>query len=225
MNPIQRNFDDGSRGPFGGRRGGHHRHPGDQGHGHGHGGPFAGPFGGPGGRGRGRGEGRGAWEGRRGRRGDVRAAILALLAERPMHGYEMLQELSARTDDLWRPSPGSLYPALSYLEDQGLVTAVEADGRRRFELTDAGRTEQSSRSGPPPWETVRGGADSDDVALGATLRQVAVAVGQVAQAGSPEHKAAANGLLTELRRQLYLLLADAPVPTPGPAPAEPATDA
>ncbi len=79
-----------------------------------------------------------AGRGGRGRRGDVRAAILALLSERPMHGYEMLQELAERTQGLWRPSPGSLYPALQLLEDQGLVQSVEAEGRRRYELTDAG---------------------------------------------------------------------------------------
>src|SRR5277367_6080369 len=59
--------------------------------------------------------------GRRGGRGDVRTAIMALLAERPMHGYEMLTELARRTREVWRPSPGSLYPALQLLEDQGLV--------------------------------------------------------------------------------------------------------
>ncbi len=62
--------------------------------------------------------------GRRGaRRGDVRAAVLALLAERPMHGYEMIQELESRTDGMWRPSPGSIYPTLQLLEDEGLVSA------------------------------------------------------------------------------------------------------
>ena len=85
--------------------------------------------------------------GHRGRRGDVRAVILALLAERPMHGYEMLEELSRRTSGLWRPSPGSLYPALQLLEDQGLVRSVEEQGRRRFELTEAGRALQA-RSTP-----------------------------------------------------------------------------
>ena len=89
--------------------------------------PFGPPFRGPGG-------------GRR-RRGDVRAAILALLLERPMHGYEMIQELESRTSGAWRPSAGSIYPTLQLLEDEGLVAGEQSDGRRRFALTDAGRSE------------------------------------------------------------------------------------
>jgi DNA-binding PadR family transcriptional regulator len=145
----------------------------------------------------------------------VRAAVLALLAERPMHGYEMLQELARRTQDLWRPSPGSLYPALQLLEDQGLVQSVDADGRRRFELTDSGRAEQAARPvGPLPWETMLGAADRGDMALNATLRQVEVAISQVTEAGTPEQKTKAEGLLAELRRQIYLLLAEPPAPLP-----------
>src|SRR3954470_18345027 len=74
--------------------------------------------------------------GPRARRGNVRAAILALLVERPMHGYEMIQELEARTNGMWRPSAGSIYPTLQLLEDEGLVTSTESEGRRRFTLTD-----------------------------------------------------------------------------------------
>src|SRR4030095_16003427 len=97
----------------------------------GHGGPWQMPFG-PG-QGWGHGRGRGA------RRGDVRAAILALLAERPMHGYEMIQERQQRTGGVWRPSPGSVYPTLQMLEEEGLITGEQAEGRRRFSLTEAGR--------------------------------------------------------------------------------------
>jgi DNA-binding PadR family transcriptional regulator len=143
----------------------------------------------------------------------VRAAVLALLTERPMHGYEMLSELARRTEDLWRPSPGSLYPALQLLEDQGLVHSVDADGRRRFELTDSGRAEQAARpAGPQPWETMLGAADRGDMALNATLRQVEVAISQVTEAGTPEQKTKAEALLAELRRQIYLLLAEPPAP-------------
>src|SRR5919202_1879353 len=85
------------------------------------------------------------------RRGNVRAAILALLAERPMHGYEIIQELEARTSGLWRPSAGSIYPTLQQLEDEGLVVGTESEGRRRYVLTDAGRTE-AERLERPPWE-------------------------------------------------------------------------
>jgi len=147
--------------------------------------------------------------GGRGRRGDVRMAILALLEERPMHGYEMMQELSERTQGLWQPSPGSIYPALQLLEDQGLVRSESADGRRQFTLTDEGRAELKNRAeGAAPWETMVRQADQGDVSLNQALRQVAVAVTQVAQAGTSDQKARAGELLTELRRQMYLLLAE-----------------
>ncbi len=164
--------------------------------------------------GHGRGEGRGGWRGGRpgggrGRRGDVRAAILALLSERPMHGYEMLQELAERTHDLWRPSPGSLYPALQLLEDQGLVRSVTEDGRRRFELTDDGRAELAGRlEGPTPWEAMVRSADQGDMSLHGALRGVQMAIAQVAEAGTAQQKTHVERLLADLRRQVYLLLAD-----------------
>src|SRR5919199_6125988 len=85
------------------------------------------------------------------RRGNVRAAILALLAERPMHGYEIIQELESRTGGVWRPSPGSVYPTLQLLEDEGLITSEESGGRRRFSLTDEGRAEAQRETEAPPW--------------------------------------------------------------------------
>jgi DNA-binding PadR family transcriptional regulator len=172
-------------------------------------------------RGAGRGEERGSREGSerggrrggRGRRGDVRIAILALLEERPMHGYEMMQELSDRTQGLWRPSPGSLYPALQLLEDQGLVRSESADGRRQFTLTDEGRAELKTRpKASAPWETMVHQADQGDMALRSALHHVAVAVHQVAEAGTDEQKARADTLLKELRRQMYLLLAETLTP-------------
>ena len=78
------------------------------------------------------------------RRGDVRAAILVLLAEQPMHGYQVISELDARTGGRWRPSAGSIYPTLQQLEDEGLVRSAEIDARRVFSLTDAGIAESGS---------------------------------------------------------------------------------
>ncbi len=147
--------------------------------------------------------------GGRSRRGDVRLAVLSLLAERPMHGYEMMQELADRTKGLWRPSPGSLYPALQLLEDQGFVLSETSEGRRQYTLTDQGRAELAN--GPKksaPWETMVRGANPNDFALRVALRQVATAVSQVAEAGTPEQKVRAEKLITELRRQMYLLLAE-----------------
>ena len=73
------------------------------------------------------------------RRGDVRPAMLAMLNESPMHGYQLMRELEERTGGRWRPSAGSIYPTLQQLEDEGIVTASEQDGRRVFTLTDKGR--------------------------------------------------------------------------------------
>jgi DNA-binding PadR family transcriptional regulator len=155
----------------------------------------------------------GSMRGGRGRRGDIRVAILTLLQERPMHGYEMMQELDERTQGLWQPSPGSIYPALQLLEDQGMVRSESADGRRQFTLTDEGRAELKARpEASAPWETMVRQADQGDMALHRALRHVAVAVTQVAQAGTAEQKAKAGELLTELRRQMYLLLAESITP-------------
>ena len=156
--------------------------------------------------------------GGRSRRGDVRIAVLSLLAERPMHGYEMMQELSERTKGIWRPSPGSLYPALQLLEDQGLVTSSTSEGRRQFTLTDKGREELGSQPRKfAPWETMVRGANQDDFALRVALRQVSIAVSQVAEAGTPDQKARAERLVHELRRQIYLLLAENTATTEAPS--------
>ena len=112
----------------------------------------------------------------RARRGALRASILGLLAERPMHGYELITELEDRTRGRWRPSPGSIYPALAQLEDEGLVRSSDDDGRKRFELTDAGRerlAEQDTAAGAP-WERSGLGGHGD-----ALLRTARVEEGQV----------------------------------------------
>src|SRR4029077_4932729 len=96
-----------------------------------------------GGFGYGRGFGPGAgpyWRARKARRGDIRTAALLLLAEEPRNGYQIMQEVEERSGGAWRPSPGSVYPALSQLEDEGLIRSEEHDGRKVFALTDAGRT-------------------------------------------------------------------------------------
>src|SRR3954452_17716485 len=105
-------------------------------------------FGGPGGWGGGP-EGRGGRRGGRGSRPNVRPAVLALLLERPMHGYEMIQELDARTNGIWRPSPGSVYPTLQMLEDEGLIEAEATGGRKRYTLTADGRGEAETAAENP----------------------------------------------------------------------------
>ena len=151
----------------------------------------------------------------RGRRGDVRGAILALLAERPMHGYEILQELAERTQGVWRPSPGSVYPALQLLEDQGLVTSSSAEGRRQYTLTDEGRAELAKGPATAPWESMMRDADQGDLALRRAMRQLLKAVAQVLDAGSDDQKSRALKSLDEVRRQMYLMLAESEGPAAG----------
>lgn len=183
------------------------------GHGHGHGGP---PFGrggfgpwGPGGPGGGPWQGFGPWgRGPRAGRGDVRAAILALLDEGPMHGYQVIQELSGRSGGMWRPSPGSVYPTLQLLEDEGLVRSEDVDGKRVFHLTDAGKAEAAKRGtdAPAPWEMGAGNesfAEMKNLGFG-----VVSAVMQVLQSGNETQIEKAREILSEARRSLYRLLAE-----------------
>ncbi|QYG95169.1 helix-turn-helix transcriptional regulator [Iamia sp. SCSIO 61187] len=166
-------------------------------------------------RGRGRRGGPGGFSGpggsrggnRRARRGDVRAAILALLTERPMHGYEIIGELEQRTEGAWRPSPGSVYPTLQMLEEEGLVTPDETEGRRRFALTDEGRAEADGREGPTPWEALLESSDPDGANLREAFASTAHAMKQVARVGTPAQHAKAAEILTEARRRLYEVLA------------------
>ena len=162
-------------------------------------------FGGPGGRGGSHGHrGRGG-----GRRPNVRNAVLALLAERPMHGYEMIQELDTRTGGIWRPSPGSVYPTLQLLEDEGLIAAETDGGRKRFALTDAGRPEAETAAQTPPWqqfggdETMSQVQDFRDAAVG-----IMHALRQVGFNGTPEQRQQALDVLGETKRKLYAILAE-----------------
>src|SRR5690349_9859562 len=149
--------------------------------------------------------------GGRARRGDVRAAALALLTERPMHGYEMIQELESRTEGMWRPSPGSVYPTLQLLEDEGLVTVQESDGKRLFSLTDAGRAEAAKAAdAPKPWDQVTKGVDPNAFALRNAGWAVISAARQVVAVGTEEQKTRAIEVLDETRRRLYGMLAETP---------------
>jgi DNA-binding PadR family transcriptional regulator len=142
------------------------------------------------------------------RRGDVRGAIHALLTERPMHGYEMMQELEGRTGGAWRPSAGSIYPTLQQLEDEGLVRSEEIGDRRRYTLTDAGREEAGRREGPPPWEAqgaAGGGGDLREAAF-----RVAAAVMQAASTGTDEQVAQVREILVDARQRIYSVLGEEP---------------
>ena len=156
-------------------------------------------------------------------RGDVRAAILALLAEEPMHGYQIMRELGERSGGVWRPSPGSIYPTLQQLEDEELVRPETGDGGRRvFTLTDAGREAQSAAAGgPAPWEEVGAEGDASALELRDLVGQVMGAARQVVHAGEAAQIAQAKDVLRDARRKLYRILAeDSPEPSET-APAEP----
>jgi DNA-binding PadR family transcriptional regulator len=142
-------------------------------------------------------------------RGDVRAAIIALLAEEPMHGYQIITELIERSDGHWRPSPGSVYPTLQAMEDQGLVTASQSEGRRVFSLTEEGKAvAEAAGDGPAPWEGAARGANRSLVDLRSLMVEVAAATMQVGRNGSESQVKAVGELLADTRRRIYLVLAD-----------------
>ncbi|MFC4009632.1 PadR family transcriptional regulator [Nonomuraea purpurea] len=193
---------------------GHHRHEHRQRAHRGGPGPFPfdfgprGPWGGPG----------GPWGGHRGwggrgrkaKRGDVRAAILALLSEEPRNGYQIIQEIAERSEGGWKPSPGAVYPALQQLTDEGLVISEENEGRKTFRLTEEGRTyiEAHADEVRAPWDEMRPDIDDNTADLWHIARQSAFAMMQVLQTGNDAQIREARKTLIETRRKLYQILAD-----------------
>lgn len=200
--------DQGSEDPrgrgFGGPRGGPFAGPKGRGH---WGGGFGGPWGGwwpgpPGSPGQGRGS--------KASRGDVRAAILALLQEGPRNGYQIMSEIEERSGGAWRPSPGAVYPALQQLADEGLISGEEAEGRRTFTLTDAGR--EHIREHPErargAWESAVQQEAWEVPGLFAEAARLGGGIVQIAHAGTHEQVLAAERLLERTRRELYRILAE-----------------
>jgi len=148
--------------------------------------------------------------GRKARRGDIRTAALLLLAEEPRNGYQIMQEVEVRSGGVWRPSPGSVYPALQQLEDEGLIRSQEIDGRKLFALTDAGQAYVKERGSdrPAPWEQMSGDVSDEAFELGRLMREVGFAFVQVMRTGSEAQIAKARDLLADARRDLYRILAD-----------------
>jgi len=155
-----------------------------------------------------RGEGRGRG---RAQRGDIRAASLLLLAEQPMHGYQLMQAITERTNGAWRPSPGAIYPTIAQLEDEGLVTVTPDSGRKLVTLTDAGREHLAANADtmadPFTAITEQGGGRHD---LRGALLELAAAVRAVAVTGNDSQITAAHEILSQARRSLYLMLAEDP---------------
>ena len=144
--------------------------------------------------------------GNRARRGDIQIAVLALLAESPMHGYQIIQELAERSKGAWTPSPGSVYPTLQLLEDQGLVVSEQVAGKRVFSLTDEGKERAEALPDKEPWTGQAGEADTER-GLREAFMSLVGATTQVAQAGSPDQIGRAVDVLNEARRQMYSMLA------------------
>jgi DNA-binding PadR family transcriptional regulator len=176
------------------------RHPGNRFH-HPRGGRPMPPEGFPGRRHGGRG---------RASRGDVRAAVLQLLAEEPMHGYQLMQAIAERSGGRWTPSPGAIYPTINQLEDEGLVTVTADSGRKLVTLTDAGREHITARreTSSDPFAGFEAAAPGTD--LRALLDQLHGAARQVGRSGTDAQRAAAAAIVGDARRALYLLLAEGP---------------
>jgi len=141
-------------------------------------------------------------------RGDVRAAVLSLLAEKPMHGYQIISEIAERSGGSWKPSAGSVYPTLQLLADEGLISAEEADGRKTYSLTEAGRAEaEASADRPTPWQTSSARESGGMGALPKAGIELAQAAAQVQRTGTPEQVKQAVDVLDDARRRLYSILA------------------
>jgi DNA-binding PadR family transcriptional regulator len=202
LGAVWRAMTGGRGGPAGGRGGpgggrGRHRY---RGFGAGGGGFGRGGFppGGPRGR------------GRKARRGDIRTAALLLLAEEPRNGYQIMQEVEERSDGVWRPSPGSVYPALQQLEDEGLIRSEETEGRKLFALTEEGRTyvQERGEEGLAPWKQMSGDVSDEVFELRSVIREVWHAFAQIMRTGSEAQLAQARKVLATARRDLYRILAD-----------------
>ncbi|MFV0463527.1 MAG: PadR family transcriptional regulator [Nostocoides sp.] len=145
----------------------------------------------------------------RGRRGDVRNAILALLREGPHNGYQIIGAIAERTEDLWRPSAGSVYPALGLLEDEGLIEATDVEGKKAFQLTEAGTAYVAEHAEElnEPWAKVAKPHEGY-LDVRAEVGGLAMALTQVVRAGDKNQIERARTVLADARKALYRILAE-----------------
>ena len=157
--------------------------------------------------------------GPRARRGDVRAALLVLLAEEPRNGYGLMQEIERRSEGVWRPSPGSVYPALQLLEDEGLVRVEPGESGKAYVLTDAGREHVEAHRDElgTPWDAVKGDMGEGTWELMGIMRQIGMTLFQLAHSGTEAQQERARAVLADTRKALYKILADEPEEPAGDA--------
>ena len=166
--------------------------PGFRGHGHHRGGPHHGRRG----------------DGRRARRGDIRLAILQLIAEEPANGYQLITKIAERTDGRWHPSPGSVYPVLQLLVEEGFAEKEEGD-LGRYAITDTGREHLAGHreQAEQVWNNGRGETESEEQ-LRESLHKLMSAAREVSVSGSDQQRARATSLLDDVRKQLYGILSE-----------------
>lgn len=145
--------------------------------------------------------------GTRAGRGEVRAGVLALLAEQPMHGYQIIHEIEERSGGRWKPSAGSIYPTLQLLADEGIISAEESNGRKIYSLTEAGREEVAGDHSSAPWDAQGSTSGPNVTSLPKAGVELAQAATQVARTGTPDQVQEAVTVLNEARRRLYSILA------------------
>lgn len=142
-------------------------------------------------------------------RGDVRSAIISLLAERPMHGYQIIAEIGERSGGAWKPSAGSVYPTLQLLADEGLIAAEEQGGRKTYSLTEAGvAASEEALAKPAPWESVGNRTPNHIAGLSKSGMELASAAAQLARTGTPDQVHSGVAVLEDARRRLYAILAE-----------------
>ena len=150
----------------------------------------------------------------RARRGDVRVAILAVLKDDPLNGYQIITRIAERTQGAWKPSPGSVYPTISQLEDEGLIEGVGSEGPRKLKPTSAGwhyiseHADELAAVWEPFEEPERDESRGDYASLKPEIGQVMNAVWQIITTGTDQQRRDAIDVLVETRRKLYGLLAE-----------------
>jgi DNA-binding PadR family transcriptional regulator len=141
-------------------------------------------------------------------RGDIRTAILVELATEPMHGYQLIQAIETRSGGSWKPSPGSIYPTLQLLADEGLVSSQQTGERKVYSLTDPGKEAAAEFAAAPHPSESRRGWDPERAALPKAGAKLAQALGQVGMNGSKEQQERAVAIVDEARKKLYAILAE-----------------